>query len=862
MHLLRRCFFKNVQSELEPETIHDVPPHQQTPTRSVSPGDSIVVESRQTDQGGSPNTTPPLSPSRENRVLEKQGCRSLTVESTLDRTDMPQQSPTLNSALQIPPVSTSQSQVMMAETDQVADIAANEEWPAKMSQAAIDDLFNSMHGLSHARKPQPCTAQSINSATSATSPALGDLDPVSASMWSTHQQPAPASSDDAADVRLPKWYAQFNCVRSQNPTTAVSAPGQEEYDSPHQVQGAMNPVFQSTSYQACTSNRPGSSRSTRVEIDDESDDPPSPETLSPKDTFSATKTPSPETGKQSMESLNKAVEAGGQLRSSIPLSPGKRSNVHSLLCGTTDNRTATPQSMNATELQTPLSFQLQSTHVQHDPRPAPHPTHTGNSPRPQLSPMTGTTGWRTYTEVSDQPQTPKSAVSQLSSYSPGSPKHLPNEPLHSPESGETSKRKVSPGIPRPLGEVQSRRPSDQVHHESNNKIVPVEEIHTWTQWQPNGVASSKSKSPTSDHEGKNSPQVSSPPSSKVSQKNIGSTSLTPQRETQQRPHKTSPANQPGSHIRAESSPRFSETSQSSGSCSRTASKFPNCLNTAPGTTDHDGLMDVDDFIKDIDDFTIIKRSSDLQKETSLELVPFPNSPSHLPRQSPQPQSPIPTRAISQGEATPSQLHQDPPSAATTTTPIVLSSTPQNKIPVPENRAVIPSQETITSPAEDSTPHRRDSSYVFIPPTTPFSPYKSDTARPPSSNVPPVTLSTDRRLACSNSSASSATPTLTLLIESADGNMSLETTYSFEIVVNSSLTQFFQFYASVSGTPLSSLTSLTFEPAFGNSQKLVVRRYGGESAWQRLKAVMPTLLKRVVRMDKEGQMEWQVLVSGE
>jgi len=173
-----------------------------------------------------------------------------------------------------------------------------------------------------------------------------------------------------------------------------------------------------------------------------------------------------------------------------------------------------------------------------------------------------------------------------------------------------------------------------------------------------------------------------------------------------------------------------------------------------------------------------------------------------------------------------------------------------------------SQEPITPPAEDSTPHRRDSSYVFIPPAIPFSPYKSDTARPPNSNVPPVTLSTDRRLACSKSSASSATPTLTLLIESADGNMSLETTYSFEIVENSSLPQFFQFYASVSGTPLSSLTSLTFEPAFGNSQNLVVRRYGGEIAWQRLKAVMPTLLKRAVRMDKEGQMEWQVLVSGE
>jgi len=858
MHLLRRYLFQTVQSEPDPETIHDVLPQLQTPTRSVSPGDSIVVESRQTDQGGSPNTAPLLSPSRENCVLEKQGYRSLTVESTLDQTDMPQRSPVLNSSLPIPRGLTSQSQVMMAETDQIADITANEEWPAKMSQVAIDDLFNSMHGLPHCRKPQPCTAQSINSTTSATSPVLENLDP----MWSTYQQPAPVSSDDATDVCLPKWYGQFDCIRSQNPMTAVSAAcEQEEYESLYWAQGAMNPISQGTSHQACTSNRPGSSRSSPVEIDDESDDPPSPETLSPKDTFLTAKTPSLKTSKQSMESLNKAVEVEGQPRPSITLLPGKRSNVHSLLCSTTDNFTATPQSMNVTELQAPLSFEPQSTHVQHDKRPAPHPTHTGNSPRPQQSPVRGTPGWRTYTEVSDQPQTPASAEHELNSYSPESPEHLPDEPLHLSDSGEKSKREVNPSIPRPLGDVQRRRPSGQVHYEPNNKIVLVEEIHTGPQCQPNGVASSKSKSPTSDHEGKNSPQVLSPPSLKMPQKNIGSISLTPQRETQQSPH--TPTYQPGSHIRAESSPQFSETGQPYESYSSTASEFPNSHNTAPSTTDHDGLMDVDDFIKDIDDFTIIERSSDLQKETSLEPALFPSSPSHLPCQSPQSQSPIPTRAISQDQDTPSQLHQDPTlPAATTTTPIVLSSTPQNKIPVPENRSVMQSQEPITPPAEDSTPHRRDSSYVFIPPAIPFSPYKSETARPPDSNVPPVTLSADRRLACSKSSASSATPTLTLLIESADGNMSLETTYSFEIVENSSLTQFFQFYASVSGTPLSSLTSLTFEPAFGNSQNLVVRRYGGEIAWQRLKAVMPTLLKRAVRMDKEGQMEWQVLVSGE
>jgi hypothetical protein len=93
-------------------------------------------------------------------------------------------------------------------------------------------------------------------------------------------------------------------------------------------------------------------------------------------------------------------------------------------------------------------------------------------------------------------------------------------------------------------------------------------------------------------------------------------------------------------------------------------------------------------------------------------------------------------------------------------------------------------------------------------------------------------------------------------------MSLDTTHPFSIVKNCSLSEFFQFYASVSGTPLSSLNSLKFIAAFGNNQTSVVRRYGGESAWKRLKVVMPTLFTDAVREDREGQMEWQVLVRGE
>lgn len=93
-------------------------------------------------------------------------------------------------------------------------------------------------------------------------------------------------------------------------------------------------------------------------------------------------------------------------------------------------------------------------------------------------------------------------------------------------------------------------------------------------------------------------------------------------------------------------------------------------------------------------------------------------------------------------------------------------------------------------------------------------------------------------------------------------MSLETTHPFEIAKNSSLSEFFQFYSSISGTPLSRLSSLTFLAAFGKSQSFEVRRYGGENVWRRFKAVMPTLFKEAVRKDKEGEMEWQVLVSGE
>ncbi|KAE9372408.1 hypothetical protein N431DRAFT_439528, partial [Stipitochalara longipes BDJ] len=158
-------------------------------------------------------------------------------------------------------------------------------------------------------------------------------------------------------------------------------------------------------------------------------------------------------------------------------------------------------------------------------------------------------------------------------------------------------------------------------------------------------------------------------------------------------------------------------------------------------------------------------------------------------------------------------------------------------PAPEKRIAVPVQEPLTPPAQD-TPHRRNGSYSFVPPPEAFTLHKSASTPPPDTRVPqPPIQSTDRRLTTlSTASGASSMPTLTLLIESADGSMSLERTHPFEIVKNSSLSEFFLFYSSVSGTPLSTLTSLEFQPAFGKRQSIEIRRYGGEEKWKRLKEV--------------------------
>jgi hypothetical protein len=204
---------------------------------------------------------------------------------------------------------------------------------------------------------------------------------------------------------------------------------------------------------------------------------------------------------------------------------------------------------------------------------------------------------------------------------------------------------------------------------------------------------------------------------------------------------------------------------------------------------------------------------------------------------------------------------NPPSPATKS--IQCHSPSEDFTPRPEKRVAQSIQEPATPPSK-GTPHRRNGSYSFVPPPEAFSPYQPSNTRQADTLVPsPLVLSTDTRLATtSNPSGTFNTPTLTLLIDSADGSMILDTTHSFEIVKNSSLSEFFQFYSSVSAAPLSSLTSLEFQPAFGKRPSYEIRRYGGEDKWKRLKEVISSQFEKAVRKDGGRRTEWQVLVSSE
>ncbi|EKD15682.1 hypothetical protein MBM_06310 [Drepanopeziza brunnea f. sp. 'multigermtubi' MB_m1] len=170
------------------------------------------------------------------------------------------------------------------------------------------------------------------------------------------------------------------------------------------------------------------------------------------------------------------------------------------------------------------------------------------------------------------------------------------------------------------------------------------------------------------------------------------------------------------------------------------------------------------------------------------------------------------------------------------------------------------------PASPKRPKARLGSYAHIPLPNPFctAPSKDEFAGIQTlqwfQTKRPAFLSNERSIVKSNT-GTSQTKTLELLIESADGELDLENSYSFNVVKNNTLEGFFSFYASVSKAPAENLHELVFTPTWGNNQRLKVTRSKGDVAWKRLKSVVSALYRRA-QIDDPHEMEFQIMVQRE
>ncbi|KAI9050341.1 hypothetical protein LZ554_005507 [Drepanopeziza brunnea f. sp. 'monogermtubi'] len=162
-------------------------------------------------------------------------------------------------------------------------------------------------------------------------------------------------------------------------------------------------------------------------------------------------------------------------------------------------------------------------------------------------------------------------------------------------------------------------------------------------------------------------------------------------------------------------------------------------------------------------------------------------------------------------------------------------------PIP---ALVPPTIAVDSPrpASPKPPKARLGSYAHIPLPNPFctAPSKDEFAglqtiqRFPKTKRPP--FSSNERSIVKSNTGTPQKKTLELLIESADGELDLENSYSFDVVKNNTLEGFFSFYASVSKASSENLHELVFTPTWGNNQRLKVTRSRGDVAWKRLKAL--------------------------
>lgn len=895
---------------MDSESELNVPVPEQTFTKSASPNDSIEVGSERTEGAQPPHNTPTLSSSQENQNLEKEYYRSSTLESIPSLNSETHQRCILKTFMPTQPVSTSPSTEKMSVAEQIAVITANEKPLATEPQETIDKLFMSVRDCSKAGWSRTSANQSVNPTESTASRSLGRTKSTSTSTLSSQhvQKTTTISCDGTSGASLPTLHAESSWLDSQQSTTTGTT---QSINGPSAADNAQ-PSTLTTGHNSCRPQRasqgfedreleyvdhqnsystPGSSRSTPFQIvDDYSDHPLSTSIASTKLSSPYAKTPSPQKRQQTNEPVNNKNLAVVQPRHGNPSSPNSMS-LHSILGNEADYR---PLKLLYHHHTIGKKLEAPSTPPHTLQQPTLSSESTGSSLRGHLPAVNDMPAGNFHALSSDERRNRTSVEPSSSGSGLFSAHHQSSEHPHPPTKEGIVKRKAGPWPFRPINEIQLPESSNMVHPEPNNNNFPVVEgmQDMWSNCRSSNTSATnpitlesqdKNYAPCSASSMSNmSPEIPSskslsPPGCEVFEKPINRTSSTNQSPSQgdecvqqqrsmifplQKSASTSPTENTfqSQRLSATQSPRhFLETWQSPEASSSIIPACPSSLNIGTTAIDHNKAADVDNFINYIDDFVRRERSSVAQKEKSSDPAPYRETIT-TDHPSP-PQSLIPRKAVTEGDPSTSENHQNSPFS--TTKRVQCSSLSQSLTPRVEKRVTTTAQEPITSPTQD-TPHRRNGSYSFVPPPEAFSPYKSATTPPPNTRIPPAPiLSTDTRLTTTSaSSGASSTPTLILLIESADGSMSLETTHPFEIVKNSSLSEFFQFYSSVSGTPLSSLTTLELQPAFGKRPSYEIRRYGGEDKWKRLKEVMLSLFDRAVRKDRDGRTEWQVLVSSE
>ncbi|PMD14388.1 hypothetical protein NA56DRAFT_376603 [Hyaloscypha hepaticicola] len=962
-----------------------------TVTKSASPDDIIVVNSRITAGAEAPHNKLFLSPTRERQHSEEEASQSLRLESTLSIDGETQQRCIPENSVPSQPVSTSPSQDKIKETEQISGNAENIESLARNAQDPITTFFTPMEDLSDTGWSRASPNQSVSPSVSTTSRSFGRTNSTSTNTsFSQHlQQGASIGGVHMASTCPRKDRAEFSGLDPQRPITTVatqlsdespthdetpgfsSNSGHDEYHSPYLTQSFKEPEYDSANRQH-SSSMPGSSRSSPLEIVDNSDHPQSPSSTSTKLSSTIAKPPSPPANNDTEKPMNEDLPAA------VQPNPGNHSSQNSMSLNNIlgPEIEFTPIKLVYHHHTMGKKFDVLSA-PSHPPPPSLHSVHTSSSQRAQSSPSHGSIASNPPTLNTDQQRNPTKANPSPSGSKPFyAPSFGPQQDLTSsnlfpsvpntfsaPPTFSVSPRSTTRGVPVkekagtwPLqfsSDTWNPVPPSMVHTPSNGNAVPGPDMmqNPWPNWPTWDTPAKDQSTPWdlsrnyvhvpvapvantySEISGSNSfVQVRSEPTEKSvngASASISSpaqhnecveqppTLLYPQQSTGTSPTEQAFQSQklPEEQISHQfsKSRRFHDVSMNTSPVSAT----PLTLDTI--TKDNSKSADVDDFISSIDDFiqreggpimqekvpsgptpptdttdqsrqlrshspqgTLYKAgqmqaSQNLHsreqtpnaamspgaqaKSPNLQGVAPSERPTLQPEQisSPKPQSPSSEGRLIQELS--NKFNESTP--APRTRPVQCPSSSQDLTPRNENNVTLPVQESMAPPEKD-TP-KRNGSYSFVPPPEAFSPYKSEAKPAPAEARPPPApvLSTDRRLATTRdpSSAGNA-PILTLLIESADGNMNLDTTHSFDVVKNSSSSEFFQFYASVSGTPLSSLTSLEFQVAFGKRQNTVIRRYGSEESWKRLQETILSLFQRAVRKDTHGRIEWQVLVSSE